>query len=177
MSNGACMRHVLAFVLAISLGVTPALAFDDDGTLACRLIDKSALEAIVGPTTGAFRSGALNICAGLCPSVNGSFCSIPVARTSWSVWLYQPPFLGSDRQWSTPWSPVGDETVERLDWPGGAAWTLTKPKDGRALLTVRIPGRLHLIVVQESGISDRTVWLSKARAVARNVIARFDAVK
>ncbi|HEX4303735.1 MAG TPA: hypothetical protein VHZ78_13140 [Rhizomicrobium sp.] len=178
-------NSIRAFICAavFLFGATPATSSSDDGTLACKLIDRHEMETILGAPIGPLKGQAMNICAGLCASLNSSICQFPVLLPSspeppqsWTLWVYQPPFEPGN--WPatvrTIAKSTGRDKVDNVDWRGGSALWDYDPANARGILSVFIQHRVFLTVVQESGVRNSSESLSSARAIAARALVHFD---
>jgi hypothetical protein len=180
--------RAFAYAAVFFLAATPVLSGPiDDGTLACKLIDRGEVERLLGAPLGPLKGQATNFCAGLCPSLNSSFCHIPVLRPStsgqaesWSLWVAQPPFESGN--WPAIVRTIAEDTgrqtrdeVADVDWRGGSALWDYDPANARGILSVFIGHRVMLTVVQESGVRNSAESLSKARVIAARALVHFAA--
>jgi hypothetical protein len=165
-------RHIAALILCLAI---PALAATDDGSLACRMVDRSLIERLSGKTVGALESQAMDMCAGLCPSLNASLCRVsilgaPSSGNEWTIWVYQPPFQPGD------WLSQFDEQAQRkmVTWRGAQAVWDYRADQERGILTVWTNDHSVMIMVaQEHGARQEGVSLSAARAIASRALVLF----
>lgn len=163
-----------SFVLAFLFFTAPAAAFQDDGALACRLVDKAFMEHLAGARAGPLQPEARNVCAGLCPSLNASSCSFSVLRSHpevWTVLVEQPPFEPGN------WSAVDRSDrgrIEDISWSGAIAhWDYTAAT-GRGILSIYPKDRrVILTVVLESGGRGSAAALGETSTVAKRALVLF----
>ena len=173
------MRRLVA-ALVLALSTAPAAAFDDDGTVACRLVDKPAVEHLLGAPIDGMRAEPFRVCAGMCESVNASLCLISVRRGGevpehWTLWADQAPFFPGNWPARTAGVDSGHRGAQ-FPWRGGVGQWDFDPRIGRGILHVYPGNRIHLLVVRENGPNDGAVALSEARFIAARALVLFDAL-
>jgi hypothetical protein len=165
--------YVAAFALCL---IGPVSAATDDGTLACRLVDRSLVEHLSGDTIQYLDADSLNICTGFCASMNGSICRAqlrkdPYSKNTWTVWLYQPPF----EKFDFIANGFDDRATRRMvEWQDARAVWEYRADQMRGILTVWTNDHsVMIIVTREHDARSSEASLSAAAEIAARALELF----
>jgi hypothetical protein len=169
------MRIICLFTVAISTLFASQSAYARPLT-ACDFIDQANVERLLGDKVSPPEITDMNVCAGLCPSLNASRCGFKSISSSKEVYLEValPPYAFDARQERTIFESerVRDENIESVPGFGGNSFWYYRGDVKQSLFFAYPRGHLHF-TVQEIGLEPQKA-LSIAIAITRAALTTSD---